>query len=150
MLQTIGGQRPDCSKMRRGVLPQITPREERLEVGSNPLGGIQLGSAGGWENREGLQRRIREEFQTGYRYNNSRSYVNVVLSHFLHITFLGLDPAGPQFELNPLLTKNSGDFVDVIHTNVMMQGDVKLSGHVDFYVNKLIYQDGCGCKKING
>ena len=146
MLPTIGGQRPNCGQMRREVLPRITSREKRLEIGSNSLGGVQFGSSGGWKNWQTLQRRIREELQTSYRYN-SRSYINVVITtKSCFRSFSGLDPAGPQFVLNPLLTKNSADFVDVIHTNVLVQGDVKLSGHVDFYVNKLIYQDGCGCK----
>lgn len=40
---------------------------------------------------------------------------------------------------------DAGDakFVDVIHTNAFVQGQVQESGHVDFYVNGGTIQPGC-------
>ncbi|XP_050521602.1 pancreatic lipase-related protein 2-like isoform X2 [Daktulosphaira vitifoliae] len=58
----------------------------------------------------------------------------------------GLDPALPLFYgLNNItqLSKHDADFVDVIHTNSLVQGQVKPCGHVDFYVNGGITQPAC-------
>lgn len=48
----------------------------------------------------------------------------------------GLDPAGPLFFPLPLvhkLTTLDASFVDVIHTNLGMRGDVLIDGDADFY-----------------
>ena len=61
----------------------------------------------------------------------------------------GLDPAGPIFLNNVAagLTRNSGHFVDVIHTGGLFLGIRKPLGHVDFYVNGGIIQPGCKKEK---
>ncbi|XP_063241726.1 pancreatic lipase-related protein 2-like [Bacillus rossius redtenbacheri] len=59
----------------------------------------------------------------------------------------GLDPAMPLFATRgPEERLDSGDalFVDVVHTNALVQGMVQQCGHVDFYVNGGLLQPGCG------
>lgn len=61
-----------------------------------------------------------------------------------HIT--GLDPAKPLFifaDEEHKLGKNDAEFVDVIHTDVLMRGVMRSAGHVDFYVNGGLEQPGC-------
>lgn len=61
-----------------------------------------------------------------------------------HIT--GLDPAMPLFVTSGLddkLDPSDADFVDVIHTNALVQGKLERCGHADFYMNGGIYQPGC-------
>lgn len=41
------------------------------------------------------------------------------------------------------LSRDSAAFVDVIHTNGLMQGVMKPLGHADFYMNGGIVQPGC-------
>jgi len=58
----------------------------------------------------------------------------------------GLDPALPLFystHLNRRLSRNDADFVDVIHTNALIQGQLSPCGDVDFYVNGGLAQPGC-------
>ncbi|XP_017769255.1 PREDICTED: uncharacterized protein LOC108557306 [Nicrophorus vespilloides] len=58
----------------------------------------------------------------------------------------GLDPALPGFTTIDNLAKldaSDADFVDVLHTNVFVQGKVERCGHVDFYMNGGIVQPGC-------
>ena len=57
----------------------------------------------------------------------------------------GLDPASPLFDgkVNHVVDYNSGDFVDIIHTNALAQGKLVPTGHVDFYVNGGSVQPGC-------
>ncbi|BES94719.1 Lipase [Nesidiocoris tenuis] len=58
----------------------------------------------------------------------------------------GLDPAMPLFfSSNPgeRLSKDDGKFVDVVHTNMFMQGHYSALGHVDFYMNGGMNQPGC-------
>ncbi|XP_060834375.1 pancreatic lipase-related protein 2-like isoform X2 [Rhopalosiphum padi] len=58
----------------------------------------------------------------------------------------GLDPALPLFystHLNSRLNRNDAEFVDVIHTNAMIQGQLAPCGDVDFYVNGGLAQPGC-------
>ncbi|XP_025420139.1 pancreatic lipase-related protein 3-like isoform X2 [Sipha flava] len=58
----------------------------------------------------------------------------------------GLDPALPLFystHLNRRLSRNDAEFVDVIHTNVLVQGQLSPCGDVDFYVNGGLSQPGC-------
>ncbi|CAG4930845.1 unnamed protein product [Colias eurytheme] len=50
----------------------------------------------------------------------------------------GLDPAGPCFSSaysDQRLDKLDADYVDVIHTNKLVQGITEALGHADFYVN---------------
>jgi len=52
----------------------------------------------------------------------------------------GLDPAGPNFEWFQTkgletISKSSGQFVDIIHTNPGVLGVKKQYGHLDFYVD---------------
>ncbi|XP_060654091.1 phospholipase A1 member A [Drosophila nasuta] len=58
----------------------------------------------------------------------------------------GLDPAMPLFitaGANDKLDPSDADFVDVIHTNAMVQGKLERCGHADFYMNGGISQPGC-------
>ncbi|XP_073989006.1 pancreatic lipase-related protein 2-like [Rhodnius prolixus] len=58
----------------------------------------------------------------------------------------GLDPALPLFYTNILhqrLDSSDAQFVDVIHTNALFQGQIIACGHVDFYVNGGVFQPGC-------
>ncbi|XP_050441501.1 pancreatic lipase-related protein 2-like [Adelges cooleyi] len=58
----------------------------------------------------------------------------------------GLDPALPLFyswNRNRQLSKADADFVDVVHTNALVEGQLKPSGHVDFYVNGGTSQPAC-------
>ncbi|XP_054262541.1 lipase member I-like [Macrosteles quadrilineatus] len=58
----------------------------------------------------------------------------------------GLDPAGPGFTLmskTRRLDPSDAKFVDVIHTNGGLQGDIQTCGHIDFYMNGGITQPGC-------
>ncbi|XP_045522770.1 phospholipase A1-like isoform X1 [Pieris brassicae] len=50
----------------------------------------------------------------------------------------GLDPAGPCFSSaysEQRLDKMDAEYVDIIHTNKLVQGITEALGHVDFYVN---------------
>ncbi|CAH1724056.1 unnamed protein product [Aphis gossypii] len=58
----------------------------------------------------------------------------------------GLDPALPLYystHLNSRLSRNDAKFVDVIHTNALIQGQLAPCGDVDFYVNGGLAQPGC-------
>ncbi|XP_026480171.1 uncharacterized protein LOC113386617 [Ctenocephalides felis] len=58
----------------------------------------------------------------------------------------GLDPAMPLFataEPDDRLDESDALFVDVIHTNALVQGQIISSGHVDFYMNGGVTQPGC-------
>ncbi|KAJ8664449.1 hypothetical protein QAD02_006111 [Eretmocerus hayati] len=63
----------------------------------------------------------------------------------------GLDPAMPLFitvDKDKKLDKSDADFVDVFHTNGLVQGKVERSGHIDIYMNGGLDQPGCwslGC-----
>lgn len=39
--------------------------------------------------------------------------------------------------------ESDAEFVDVIHTNALVQGKMERCGHVDFYLNGGILQPGC-------
>lgn len=50
----------------------------------------------------------------------------------------GLDPAGPCFSYaysNERLDKTDANYVDVIHSNRLIQGVIEPLGHADFYLN---------------
>ncbi|CAG9805163.1 unnamed protein product [Chironomus riparius] len=58
----------------------------------------------------------------------------------------GLDPAMPLFvtsDLDSKLDASDADFVDVLHTNALVQGQIERCGHVDFYLNGGVLQPGC-------
>ena len=66
------------------------------------------------------------------------------------IDIIGLDPARPlmAFQSNDnKLNPSHADFVDVIHTNSLIQGQLEPAGHVDFYMNNVINQPGCSSPK---
>lgn len=41
------------------------------------------------------------------------------------------------------LDASDADFVDVIHTNALLQGKIERCGHADFYMNGGVLQPGC-------
>lgn len=70
---------------------------------------------------------------------------------FLLPRITGLDPAMPLFvtaDLDNKLDATDAEFVDVIHTNALVQGKVEQCGHVDFYLNGGVYQPGCSSFSI--
>lgn len=65
---------------------------------------------------------------------------------------LFLDPAMPLFvttDVDNKLDASDAEFVDVLHTNSLVQGKVERCGHVDFYLNGGIIQPGCNGFGIN-
>lgn len=67
------------------------------------------------------------------------------LTH-INLFLIGLDPAMPLFITAPAADKldpSDAHFVDVIHTNALVQGKIERCGHVDFYMNGGILQPGC-------
>lgn len=77
------------------------------------------------------------------------------ISSLKNVLLSGLDPASPLFDgkINHKVTENSGDFVDIIHTNALGKGKLEPTGHIDFYLNGGTLQPGCltsnnGCKII--
>ncbi|KAF6210284.1 hypothetical protein GE061_013388 [Apolygus lucorum] len=59
----------------------------------------------------------------------------------------GLDPAGPMYSIGDdmRISKNSADFVDIIHTAKWLEGINHDVGHVDFFPNGgYPIQPGCG------
>ncbi|KAI5635864.1 lipase domain-containing protein [Phthorimaea operculella] len=74
--------------------------------------------------------------------------------HYLHSTgrrlgrITGLDPAGPCFANMPRdkrLDKSDALYVDVIHSNSLIEGLFEPLGHADFYINGGgPFQPGCG------
>ncbi|XP_032294376.1 phospholipase A1 member A isoform X2 [Drosophila virilis] len=74
------------------------------------------------------------------------NYIARQLKSFKLPRITGLDPAmplfitaGPDDKLDP----SDADFVDVIHTNALVQGKLERCGHADFYMNGGISQPGC-------
>lgn len=66
----------------------------------------------------------------------------------LFIRFLceGLDPALPLFITaapRDKLDESDAEFVDIIHSNALVQGKIERCGHADFYMNGGIIQPGC-------
>lgn len=58
----------------------------------------------------------------------------------------GLDPAMPLYitaSADNKLDPSDAKFVDVIHTNALIQGKIERCGHVDFYMNGGVIQPGC-------
>ncbi|XP_017835361.2 LOW QUALITY PROTEIN: phospholipase A1 member A [Drosophila busckii] len=80
------------------------------------------------------------------------NYIARNLNNFKLPRITGLDPAMPLFitaGLNDKLDPSDADFVDVMHTNAMVQGKLERCGHVDFYMNGGINQPGCTGWMIN-
>ncbi|XP_039755434.1 pancreatic lipase-related protein 2-like [Pararge aegeria] len=60
------------------------------------------------------------------------------------IRVTGLDPAGPGWSGNSYaLNTAAGQYVEVIHTNIMIRGITEPIGHTDFYPNGGQSQPGC-------
>lgn len=80
-------------------------------------------------------------------HNNMTDRKNNVILLLSCTSFIpGLDPALPFFyssHFTKRLTRNDAEFVDVIHTNAMVQGQVDPCGDVDFYVNGGLAQPAC-------
>lgn len=69
-----------------------------------------------------------------------------IFKHKTIIWSLGLDPALPLFitaDKNNKLDASDAGFVDVIHSNALVQGQIERCGTVDFYMNGGILQPGC-------
>lgn len=65
----------------------------------------------------------------------------------------GLDPALPLFmssNLDKKLDKTDALFVDVLHTDALVEGKAERCGHIDFYMNGGLEQPGCWNGKIIG
>ncbi|XP_050089310.1 uncharacterized protein LOC126573332 [Anopheles aquasalis] len=74
------------------------------------------------------------------------NYVSTTVRPFRIRRITGLDPAMPLFitaAADDKLDPTDAEFVDVIHTNALVQGKIERCGHVDFYVNGGIMQPGC-------
>ncbi|XP_050310460.1 lipase member H-like [Anthonomus grandis grandis] len=74
------------------------------------------------------------------------NYLSIALRPYKLPRITGLDPALPGFitgNLDEKLDKSDATFVDVYHTNALMQGKAEESGHVDFYFNGGSVQPGC-------
>ncbi|CAO1423506.1 unnamed protein product [Diamesa serratosioi] len=76
----------------------------------------------------------------------SNYVANKLKPDFIIPRISGLDPALPLFAhvgIDSKLDATDADFVDVIHTNALVQGKIERCGHVDFYLNGGVYQPGC-------
>ncbi|XP_053667203.1 pancreatic triacylglycerol lipase-like [Anopheles marshallii] len=74
------------------------------------------------------------------------NYVSTTVRPFRLKRITGLDPAMPLFitaAADDKLDPTDAEFVDVIHTNALVQGKIERCGHADFYVNGGILQPGC-------
>ncbi|KAJ6626576.1 Pancreatic lipase-related protein 3, partial [Pseudolycoriella hygida] len=74
------------------------------------------------------------------------NYIALNLKSFQLPRITGLDPALPLFTFVPKdekLDASDADFVDVIHTNALLQGKIERCGHADFYMNGGVLQPGC-------
>lgn len=62
--------------------------------------------------------------------------IKIYRNIYLKNTFIGLDPAGPLFNIFlPSLSLNNAQFVDIIHTDSGYYGIGKSTGTVDFFPN---------------
>lgn len=96
------------------------------------------------------------------RVNDPQEWVSITQNHrlrweeaeddFCLISFsselflLSQDPAMPLFvtaDIDNKLDESDAEFVDVFHTNALVQGKVEQCGHVDFYFNGGVTQPGC-------
>lgn len=69
-----------------------------------------------------------------------------ILLIFFYFSFLGLDPAGPLWQTNSnAINRNSGVYVECIHTDGGLLGIFNPCGDADFYPNGgRNVQPGCG------
>ncbi|TMW49842.1 hypothetical protein DOY81_005082 [Sarcophaga bullata] len=82
-------------------------------------------------------------FSLGAQLSN---YIAKNLGTFQLPRITGLDPAMPLFVTaseNDKLDPTDAVYVDIIHTNAMVQGKLERCGHADFYMNGGIIQPGC-------
>ncbi|XP_034666100.1 phospholipase A1 member A [Drosophila subobscura] len=80
------------------------------------------------------------------------NYIARNLSSFVLPRITGLDPAMPLFITSgdaDKLDPSDATYVDVYHTNALVQGKLERCGHADFYMNGGIMQPGCNGQKIN-
>lgn len=80
------------------------------------------------------------------------NYIARNLSSFMLPRITGLDPAMPLFITSGKADKldpSDASYVDVIHTNALVQGKMERCGHADFYMNGGIMQPGCNGQKIS-
>lgn len=54
-----------------------------------------------------------------------------------------MDPAGPFWSNSFALNKKSGQYVEVIHSNILARGITEPIAHADFYPNGGRSQPGC-------
>lgn len=74
------------------------------------------------------------------------NYIAQAVAPFRIPRISGLDPAMPLFVTSTKedkLDESDAEFVDVIHTNALVQGKMERCGHADFYLNGGIIQPGC-------
>lgn len=74
------------------------------------------------------------------------TYLIIKCVLYKFILCLGLDPALPLYvtwRREDKLDPSDAMFVDVIHTNALIQGKIEKCGHVDFYLNGGVIQPGC-------
>lgn len=68
----------------------------------------------------------------------------------------GLDPAGPQFDMQILpkdqfrLNPNNARFVQILHTGMALLGNPDTLGHADYYGNGGACQPDCDCSSLPG
>uniref|UniRef100_A0A1A9W5E4 Lipase domain-containing protein n=1 Tax=Glossina brevipalpis TaxID=37001 RepID=A0A1A9W5E4_9MUSC len=80
------------------------------------------------------------------------NYIARNLGSFLLPRITGLDPAMPLFitaSAAHKLDPSDAAYVDVIHTNAIVQGKLERCGHADFYMNGGIMQPGCYNSTMN-
>ncbi|CAO1409451.1 unnamed protein product [Diamesa hyperborea] len=74
---------------------------------------------------------------------------NYLKPDFLLPRITGLDPALPLFafkDKDHKLDPSDAEFVDVYHTNALIQGQIAKTGDVDFIMNNGVIQPGCSSK----
>ncbi|XP_075152328.1 pancreatic triacylglycerol lipase-like [Haematobia irritans] len=74
------------------------------------------------------------------------NYIANNLDSFLLPRITALDPAMPLFVTSSKqdkLDSSDAEYVDVLHTNALVQGKIERCGHADFYLNGGIIQPGC-------
>ncbi|XP_017151863.1 phospholipase A1 member A [Drosophila miranda] len=80
------------------------------------------------------------------------NYIARNLTSFMLPRITGLDPAMPLFITSgnaDKLDPSDATYVDVYHTNALVQGKLERCGHADFYMNGGIMQPGCNGQQIN-
>lgn len=73
-------------------------------------------------------------------------HLNLIRLYIVFLFCIGLDPAMPLFitvSKENKLDASDAAYVDIIHTNALLQGKIERCGHADFYMNGGIVQPGC-------